>query len=130
MLFLKILGGILALAIGVFMGGSGRYRPDMEEIERSLAPGGRSRKVRTHFTPLGWLRRTDERASRARRRTRGGSGRRFNLVVPDHGPAGGAGSRKPTASGTGSPGEVSPGEASAGGGDERDRKIVSSRGRS
>ncbi len=102
--FLKILGGILALAIGLYMGLSGSYRPDIEEIHRSLGPGGRTRKVRRHFTPLGWLRQTDERASRARRRARGSSGRRFNLVVPDHGTKERA-APKPLASGKAAPGQ-------------------------
>jgi hypothetical protein len=85
MLVVKILGAILALGIGIYLGLGGRYRPDLDEIDRALSPGGKSRKVKTHFTPLGWLRRTEERRSRARRRERGGSGRRFNLVVPESG---------------------------------------------
>ncbi len=73
MLFLKILGGILALGIGLYMGSAARYRPDAEEIEKALSEGGRSKKVKRHFTPLGWLRQNQERSSRIRRRSRGAS---------------------------------------------------------
>ncbi|MCJ7629835.1 MAG: hypothetical protein MUO50_15780 [Longimicrobiales bacterium] len=82
-LFLKILGGILALGIGLYMGSAARYRPDSEEIEKALSEGGRSKKVKRHFTPLGWLRQTQERSSRIRRRSRGASTRRFDLIAPN-----------------------------------------------
>ena len=82
-LFLKILGGLLALGIGLYMGSAGRYRPDAEEIEQSLLEGGRTRKVKRHFTPLGWLRQSEERPSHIRRRSRGASSRRFDLIAPD-----------------------------------------------
>ena len=71
MLFLKILGGLLALGIGLYMGSSGRYRPDPEEIDKALGEGGYSKRVKVHFTPLGWLRQTQERSSHVRRRSRG-----------------------------------------------------------
>ncbi len=71
MLFLKILGGVLALALGVYLGTSGRYRPDPEDIDRVLEGGGRTRRTKRHFTPLGWLRQNQEGVSRERRRTRG-----------------------------------------------------------
>ena len=83
MLFLKILGGILALGIGLYMGSVGRYRPDPEELDKVLSEGGRTRKVKRHFTPLGWLRQNQERSSHIRRRSRGTSSRRFNLIPPD-----------------------------------------------
>ena len=83
MLFLKILGGLLALGLGLYWGSAGLYRPDPEEIEKALSGGGTSRKVKRHFTPLGWLPQNQERSSRIRRRTRGASSRRFNLIAPD-----------------------------------------------
>lgn len=81
MLWLKILGGLLALALGLYLGMAGQYRADPEELDRSLGPGGRSRKVKRAFTPLGWLRQKQERGSH--RRLRGGSGRHFSLVAPE-----------------------------------------------
>ena len=83
MLFLKILGGLLALGIGLYMGGAGQYRPDQEEIEKALDGTGYSKKTKRHFTPLGWLRQNQERGSRLRRRTRGSTTRRFDLISPD-----------------------------------------------
>jgi len=82
-LFLKILGGLLALGIGLYMGSAGRYRPDAEEIEKALSGGGRSKRAKRHFTPLGWLRKTQERSSSIRRRSRGAPTGRFNLIAPD-----------------------------------------------
>ena len=83
MLFLKILGGLLALGIGLYLGSAGHYRPDPEEIEKALSEGGITKRTKRHFTPLGWLRQNQERSSRIRRRTRGTSSRRFNLVSPN-----------------------------------------------
>ena len=83
MLFLKILGGFLALGIGLYMGSAGLYRPDPDDLEKALSEGGTSRKVKRHFTPLGWLRQNQERSSRVRRRTRGSPSGRFNLIAPD-----------------------------------------------
>ncbi len=82
-LFLKILGGVAALGIGLYLGSAGRYRPDPEEIDKALDEGGYSRKTRTHFTPLGWLRNTQQRSSHLRRRSRGASTGLFNLSSPD-----------------------------------------------
>ena len=83
MLFLKIFGAVLALAIGLYLGGAGQYRPDPDEIENALLGGGRTKKTKRHFTPLGWLRQTQERSSHLRRRSRGASTRRFDLSAPD-----------------------------------------------
>lgn len=81
MLFLKILGGLVALGIGLYLGMAGQYRADPSELDRALGAGGRSRKVKRSFTPLGWLRQKEERPSHVRRR--GGSGRHFSLVAPE-----------------------------------------------
>jgi len=83
LLFLKILGGVLALGVGLYMGGAGQYRPDHDEIEQALSEGGMSRRTKRHFTPLAWLRQSHERSSHIRRRTRGASTRRFDLIAPD-----------------------------------------------
>lgn len=83
MLFLKILAAVLALAIGLYLGGAGQYRPDHDEIDKALSGGGRTKKTKRHFTPLGWLRQTQERSSHIRRRARGVSTRRFDLSLPD-----------------------------------------------
>jgi hypothetical protein len=83
-IFLKILGGILALGIGLYMGAVGRYRPDPEELEKALSEvSGSSRKVKQRFTPLAWLRQGQERSSHIRRRSRGTSSHRFNLIPPE-----------------------------------------------
>lgn len=67
MLIAKILGGVLALLLGVWLGAPGRYeRKSEEELERLLEHGGGSRhKVKRHFTPLDWFR-NEERGSRRR----------------------------------------------------------------
>ena len=83
MLFLKILGAVLALAIGLYFGSSGGYRHDEDELDKALDEDGYSRRVKTHFTPLGWLRNTQERSSHVRRRARGTSSGLFNLAAPD-----------------------------------------------
>ncbi len=83
MLFLKIFGAVLALGVGLYMGGSGRYRPDEEEIEKALGGSGYTKRAKRRFTLFGWLRQTEERSSHIRRRTRGLSTRRFDLIPPD-----------------------------------------------
>jgi len=80
MLALKILGGLAALGLGVYLGWPGQYRSDPDELDRALGPGGRSRKVKTAFTPLSWLRGMQERPSHVRRRASSG---RFSLTAPD-----------------------------------------------
>ena len=81
MLLLKILGGIAALAIGLYLGLARPYRPDPEELDRVLGPGGRTRKVKRRFTLFGWMRMPEERPSHQRRRR--SSGRHFDLVAPN-----------------------------------------------
>ena len=82
MLFLKILGAVLALAIGLYMGSSGRYRPDPEEIDEALGEGGYSHRVKTRISlPWGGCRQTQERSSHIRRRSRGTSSRRCSIFL-------------------------------------------------
>lgn len=66
MLLLKILGGIIALAVGVYLGLPGDFRQTPEEIESSLGERRASRKVKRVFTPLDWIR-AKERGSDRRR---------------------------------------------------------------
>ncbi|MGW8266807.1 MAG: hypothetical protein ACWGSQ_10585 [Longimicrobiales bacterium] len=81
MLLLKVLGALAALGIGIYLGMAGQYRPDPEEMDQALGPGGRTRRVRRRFTLFGWLRIPEERSShRWRRRA---SDRRFDLIAPD-----------------------------------------------
>ena len=65
-LFLKILGGVAALALGLFLGG-GRYTQSIEDVEARLG-GGKPRRAKRHFMWLNYFK-ADERAS-DRRRTR------------------------------------------------------------
>ena len=66
MLFLKILGGLLALGLGIYLGMPGEFRQTPEEIEESLGFHRASRKVKRIFTPLDWIR-AKERGSDRRR---------------------------------------------------------------
>ena len=78
-LILKILGGVAAVALGVWLGLPGRYEPDLEEIERTMESGtGRTRKVKRRFTPFAWLQRKPSARKSAPDRRRG-----FNLEPPD-----------------------------------------------
>jgi hypothetical protein len=81
MLFLKVLGALAALGIGIYLGMAGQYRPDPEELDKALGPGGLSRRVRRRFTLFGWMRIPEERSSHKWRRR--GSNRRFDLIAPD-----------------------------------------------
>jgi hypothetical protein len=77
LLSLKILGGLIALALGVWLGLPGRYQQSVEDIEELMdRPGGRTRKVKRHFTPMAWFHR---KAPPPVRKT----SPRFKLVAPD-----------------------------------------------
>lgn len=77
-LFLKILGGLAAVALGLWLGKPGRYTPDVERIEEVMERGGGHRhRVKRHFTPLAWIQR--QVSSGSRRRSRTG---RFRLEAP------------------------------------------------
>jgi hypothetical protein len=74
-LFLKILGGIAALALGIFLG-FGRYTQPQEEIEARMAgSSGKPRRAKRHFMWLNYFR-AQERAS-----VRGRPRPRFKTVV-------------------------------------------------
>ena len=63
-LFLKILGGLGAVALGIFLG-TGRYEQTQAEIEARLG-SGRPRRVKQHFMWLDFLK-SKERGSDRRR---------------------------------------------------------------
>ncbi len=74
-LFLKILGGLAALALGIHLG-TGRYTQTTDEIAARLG-SGRPRKAKRHFMWLNYLK-ANERASDRRRAQ---SGSRFKTAV-------------------------------------------------
>jgi hypothetical protein len=83
-LFLYVVGGILALGLGIWLGLPGRYDQTPDEIERIMTEGGRRRrKTKKMFTPLAWLqRKVTVRTGRSGRRT-GSQRRGFNLERPE-----------------------------------------------
>lgn len=83
-LFLYVVGGILALGFGIWLGLPGRYHQTPEDIEKIMAEGGRRRrKTKRAFTPLAWLeRKVNVRTERSGRRT-GSQRRGFKLESPD-----------------------------------------------
>ena len=72
-LFLQILGGLAAVALGFYLG-NGRYTQSQAEIEARLG-GGKPRRAKRHFVWLNYFR-ADERAS-----DRGRTRQRFKMVV-------------------------------------------------
>ena len=55
---LKIIGAVLAVALGVWLGLPGRYDQTPEDIERQMSwRTGHSYRVKRHFTPLAWVQR-------------------------------------------------------------------------
>ena len=72
-LFLQILGGLAAVALGFYLG-NGRYTQSQAEIEARLG-GGKPRRAKRHFMWLNYFR-ADERAS-----DRGRTRQRFKMVV-------------------------------------------------
>lgn len=70
MLTLKIIGGVLALLLGIWLGLPGRYeRRSEDEIAELLEGEGRRKKTRRHFMYLNWFRK-EEKASHRRRERR------------------------------------------------------------
>ncbi len=79
MLVLKIVGAVLALAAGIWLGLPGRYSQTTDEIERTMDSGlGRTRKVKRHFTPFAWMQRKAPVRSRRPQTRRG-----FRLESPE-----------------------------------------------
>ena len=72
MLLLQILGGVLALGLGIFLGLSFGSGPTVEEVEERMGKNLPRGKATRHFTFLGLMQKKQERGSRRRRqRTRG-----------------------------------------------------------
>jgi hypothetical protein len=65
-LFLKILGGIAAVGLGVFLGGS-RYTQSQAEIEARMG-SGKPRKAKRHFMWLNFVKAKDRASVRRRNR--------------------------------------------------------------
>jgi len=83
-LALQILGAVAALALGIWLGLPGRYDRRPDEIDRAMgAPGGRTKKVKRHFTPMAWVRRQIKVSTGGGRSRGGGGGRGFTLERPD-----------------------------------------------
>jgi len=79
MLTLKILGAVVALGVGIWLGLPGRFEQTPEEIERTMELGiGRRKKVKRHFTPLAWINR-QVGVRRGQPKRRGG----FTLESPE-----------------------------------------------
>jgi len=79
MLTLKILGGVIALGIGIWLGMPGRYTQSYEDLEHSLDSGfHRHRKVKRVFTPMAWLQRKVSARGAAPRQRRG-----FRMEAPE-----------------------------------------------
>lgn len=57
MLVLKILIGLAAVGLGIWLGLPGRYDQTLEDIERNMEMGRERQKVQQHFTPLAWVQR-------------------------------------------------------------------------
>ena len=78
MLALKILGAVLALTLGVWLGLPGRYSQRIEDIEDVMERGGslRPRRAKRSLSPVAWL----QRQPRVRSTRRG---RGFNVEGPE-----------------------------------------------
>lgn len=78
-LLLKILVGVAAVGIGIWLGLPGRYEQTQEDIEKAMDRGGaRRNQVKRVFTPLDWLRK-DKRGSQRRAEMQR---RRFRTAAP------------------------------------------------
>ena len=78
---LKIVGAVLALIIGVWLGMPGRYEQTIDDIDEVMESGmGRRKKVQRRFTAVAWMQR---QVSVRTRGSRGPQGRGFNLESPD-----------------------------------------------
>jgi hypothetical protein len=79
---LEIIGAILALAIGVWLGLPGRYSQSADDIEQMMTSGTpRRRKTKRAFTPLAWVQR---HVGGSRVHRRGGRQRgTFKLDTPE-----------------------------------------------
>lgn len=78
----KIIGAVLALGIGIYLGMPGRDDRSIEEIEEIMASGTARRKtVKKRFTPMAWMKRQTSVRTRGSAGNRQGRG--FSLDSPD-----------------------------------------------
>jgi len=81
-LALKIIGAVLALGVGIFLGMPGRDERSIDEIEGIMASGTARRKtVKKRFTPMAWMKRQTSVGTRGSAGNRQGRG--FSLDSPD-----------------------------------------------
>jgi len=70
-MLIKIILGIAALGLGVWLGLPGRYEQNDRDIERAMDQGGaRRNSVRKVFTPLDWFSRSKRGSARRREPSR------------------------------------------------------------
>jgi hypothetical protein len=62
---LKILGGVVALLFGLWLGKAGRYSRPQEDVDRALGRGGPRHYTKRVFTPLDLLRKKARSSHRA-----------------------------------------------------------------
>ncbi len=83
-LALEILGALLALGVGVWLGLPGRYQQSADDIEEMMAQGGsHRRKARRVVTPLAWLQRRLEPSRTHHGGSRGRQRGSFKLESPE-----------------------------------------------
>lgn len=76
---LKILLGVLAVGLGIWLGLPGRYEQTPEDIDKAMDRGGaRRNQVKRVFTPLDWFRKDKRGSDRRRERDR----RPFRTAAP------------------------------------------------
>ncbi len=70
-MLIKIILGIAALGLGIWLGLPGRYEQNDRDIERAMDQGGaRRNSVRKVFTPLDWFSRSKRGSARRREPSR------------------------------------------------------------
>lgn len=82
-MLIKILLGVAALAIGIWLGLPGRFEQSSEELEQLMARGGsKRRKVKRHFIAIDRFRKDELASDRRRAENR----RRFRTAVSESDP--------------------------------------------
>jgi hypothetical protein len=67
-LTIKIIGGLAALAFGLYLGMAREFDQSLDEIDERLGQKNERKTARKHFTFLGFLQKKSERGSDRRRR--------------------------------------------------------------
>ena len=77
MLVLKIVGAVVALIVGIWLGLPGSEQPTADDIDKILdQPDRRRRRVTRHRMPMDWFRRSKRAPDRLTRE-------RFRMVTPE-----------------------------------------------